>query len=179
MRRRYTVMILTGMLLTAVFLGGCSNGSRTAQQGSSSSEEELQAEIDALRQELDELKSSQESESTQTQASDSTQTQSETDPAEQTQNNQTQNSGTKPQSGSSGSSADTGNPYGVSISLEQAQQIALNRVPGASAQNISIELDADDGWYVYEGDILYNRMEYEFEIDANSGTILKWEQERW
>ena len=67
----------------------------------------------------------------------------------------------------------------MSITLEEAQNIALERVPGATAQNISIELDEDDGWYIYEGDILYNRMEYEFEIDANTGNILKWETEKW
>ena len=61
----------------------------------------------------------------------------------------------------------------------EAQNIALERVPGATAQDMSIELDYDDGWYIYEGDILYNRTEYEFEIDANTGNILKWEEERW
>ena len=65
------------------------------------------------------------------------------------------------------------------ISVEEAKQIALERVPGATDQDISIELDEDDGWYIYEGDILYNRIEYEFEIDAETGSILKWEQERW
>ena len=59
------------------------------------------------------------------------------------------------------------------ISLEEAQDIALARVPGSTARDMSIELDRDDGWYIYEGDILYNRMEYEFEIDANTGDILK------
>lgn len=77
------------------------------------------------------------------------------------------------------SSGNTGNTSGVAVTLEEAQGIALERVPGATAQNISIELDEDDGWYIYEGDIVYDGMEYEFEIDANSGNILKWEEERW
>lgn len=67
----------------------------------------------------------------------------------------------------------------VSISMEEAQNIALERVPGATERNISIELEKDDGWYIYEGDIEYNGMEYEFEIDADTGNILKWEEERW
>lgn len=67
----------------------------------------------------------------------------------------------------------------VSVSLEQAKQIALQKVPGATEQNLAIHLDFDDGFYVYEGDIWYDRMEYEFDIDANSGTILKREQEYW
>lgn len=77
---------------------------------------------------------------------------------------------------SSGNSVSTSN---ASISLEEAQNIALERVPGATEQNISIELERDDGWYIYEGDIEYNGMEYEFEIDADTGNILKWEEERW
>ena len=32
---------------------------------------------------------------------------------------------------------------------------------------------------IYEGDILYNRMEYELEIDAETGNVLKWEEEAW
>ena len=67
----------------------------------------------------------------------------------------------------------------VAISMEEAKSIALSRVQGATEQNMSIKLDFDDGWYVYEGEIMYNGMEYEFDIDANSGTILKWESERW
>ena len=50
---------------------------------------------------------------------------------------------------------------------------------GATSKNISIELDRDDGWYIYEGEIVYDGMEYEFEIDADTGNILKWEEERW
>ena len=63
--------------------------------------------------------------------------------------------------------------------MEEARQIALDRGTGATEDNISIKLEVDDGWYIYEGDILYNRMEYEFEIDANTGDVLKWEQEKW
>ena len=78
--------------------------------------------------------------------------------------------------GNSGQNAPSGTGR---ISLEEARDIALARVEGATASNISIELDHDDGWYVYEGEIFYNGMEYEFEIDADSGNILKWEEERW
>lgn len=62
---------------------------------------------------------------------------------------------------------------------EQAIETALSRVSGATEQDIRIELDRDDGVYKYEGDIIYNGMEYEFEIDANSGTILEWSEERF
>ena len=65
------------------------------------------------------------------------------------------------------------------ISLEDAKKLALDRVPGATEQNMKIELDYDDGYYKYEGEIIYDQKEYEFEIDANTGTFLEWSEERW
>ena len=51
-------------------------------------------------------------------------------------------------------------------------------MPGASEKDIHIELDSDDGQFRYEGDIIYEQKEYDFEIDANSGNILEWSEER-
>lgn len=64
------------------------------------------------------------------------------------------------------------------ISKEEAVKIALERVPGATEKDLHIEFDEDDGQYRYEGDIIYDQKEYDFEIDANSGTILEWSEER-
>ena len=51
-------------------------------------------------------------------------------------------------------------------------------MPGASSANIyKFKLDFDDGRWVYEGDIYYNTMEYEFEIDANTGAFVSWSVE--
>ena len=66
----------------------------------------------------------------------------------------------------------------VAISREEAIDIALAKVSGATESDIRIELDHDDGRYKYEGDIIYERVEYDFEIDADSGEILEWSQER-
>lgn len=66
----------------------------------------------------------------------------------------------------------------VQITQEEAARLALERVPGATEQDLRMELDFDDGYYQYEGDIIYDQKEYEFEIDANSGTFLKWSEER-
>ena len=88
------------------------------------------------------------------------------------------------QSTQQGSTADdtgshhSGNNADVAVSQEQAIQIALERVSGATEQDIRIELDYDDGRYKYEGEIRYNNREYDFEIDANTGTILEWSEER-
>ncbi|HJC34258.1 MAG TPA: PepSY domain-containing protein [Candidatus Mediterraneibacter faecipullorum] len=73
---------------------------------------------------------------------------------------------------SRGSNAD------VAVSREEAIDIALAKVSGATENDIRIELDHDDGRYKYEGDIIYERVEYDFEIDANSGDILEWSEER-
>lgn len=61
------------------------------------------------------------------------------------------------------------------ITEEEAKKIALERVPGA--EQIHIEKDLDDGRAVYEGEVHYEKTEYEFEIDAVTGEILNWEEE--
>lgn len=70
------------------------------------------------------------------------------------------------------------NQAGVAVSQEEATKMALERVSGASAQDIRIQLEFDDGIQKYGGDIIYNGREYEFEIDANTGTFLEWSEER-
>lgn len=66
----------------------------------------------------------------------------------------------------------------VAISAEQAKQIALNKISGATTSNIyEFKLDRDDGRYKYEGKIIYGTFEYEFEIDANTGNIIEWDRE--
>lgn len=70
------------------------------------------------------------------------------------------------------------NTADVAISRDKAIKIALAKVPGAAAKDIRIELDRDDGRYKYEGDIIYERTEYDFEIDAESGDVLEWSEER-
>lgn len=66
----------------------------------------------------------------------------------------------------------------AAVTQEQAVQTALARVPGATEQNIRIQLDYDDGVQRYEGDIIYNNVEYDFAIDANTGEVIEWSEER-
>lgn len=67
---------------------------------------------------------------------------------------------------------------GAAITKEKAREIALAKVPGATADHITkLKLDRDDGVQVYEVEIIYNQMEYELEISAADGTILKFESE--
>lgn len=64
------------------------------------------------------------------------------------------------------------------ISRDKARAIALAKVPGATADHIKkLELDWDDGKQIYEVEIIYNGTEYEMDIDAVSGAILKFESE--
>ena len=62
------------------------------------------------------------------------------------------------------------------IGLEKAKEIAIAKAGGGDV--VSIELDVEDGVMVYEGEIVYNNVEYDFDINALDGTILKWEEDR-
>ena len=67
----------------------------------------------------------------------------------------------------------------VSVTEARAKEIALAKVPGATTANIyEFKLDRDDGRMVYEGEIWYNGWEYEFEIDASTGSIIGWDIDR-
>ena len=61
--------------------------------------------------------------------------------------------------------------------LPYLKKTALKKVPGAGEDDIKIHLDHDDGKVLYEGSIVYKERKYEFEIDADTGSILKWEEE--
>lgn len=70
----------------------------------------------------------------------------------------------------------TGNS--VTVSEATAKQTALARVSGATEKDIyEWKLDYDDGRPEYEGKIIYGGTEYEFTIDATSGTITEWDTE--
>lgn len=62
------------------------------------------------------------------------------------------------------------------ISEDEAINTILGKVPGASKSDIvSFGREYDDGRWIYEGELRYNGLEYEFEIDAQTGNILEWE----
>lgn len=66
----------------------------------------------------------------------------------------------------------------TTITADQAKEIALAKVPGATVNDIyEFELDRDDGRLEYEGTIWYNGTEYEFTIDGYSGAIREWDTE--
>ena len=64
------------------------------------------------------------------------------------------------------------------ITENEAKEIATKKVPGATDANIrEFKKERDDGREKYEGKIIYDNMEYEFEIDAADGKIIQWEKE--
>ena len=65
------------------------------------------------------------------------------------------------------------------IGVNRAMNIALKKVPGANNSHMKkIHLDRENGRMVYEGEIYYNGQEYEFDIDAVTGAIVKWKADR-
>lgn len=67
-------------------------------------------------------------------------------------------------------------PNSPTISEADARSIALAKVPGAQDENfIYMRRDSDDGKEVFEGKIIFNQMEYEFEILTSDGSIVSWE----
>lgn len=60
------------------------------------------------------------------------------------------------------------------IGEEKAKFIALAKVPGAMESDIQLHPDSENGVAVYEGSIVFDNMEYEFEIDATTGKIVNW-----
>ena len=70
----------------------------------------------------------------------------------------------------------TGNS--ATVSEATAKQTALARVSGATEADIyEWKLDYDDGRPEYDGKIIYDGSEYEFTIDATTGTITEWDAE--
>lgn len=62
----------------------------------------------------------------------------------------------------------------TAISQEQATQLVLDRIPGASSSDVRIQFERDDGRELYEGEVYYDRTEYDFEIDASTGNFIEW-----
>ena len=67
----------------------------------------------------------------------------------------------------------------VTVSEADAKKTALDRVSGATDKNLyEWKLDYDDGRPEYEGKIIYGGTEYEFTIDASTGSVMEWDAEK-
>ena len=63
-----------------------------------------------------------------------------------------------------------GNP----VSLEEATEIVAGKVPGSSAADVTIWEESEDGRGRYEGELFFDGMKFEFEIDPQTGIIFDW-----
>ena len=67
----------------------------------------------------------------------------------------------------------------VTVSEADAKKTALDRVSGATDKNLyEWKLDYEDGHPEYEGKIIYGGTEYEFTIDASTGSVMEWDAEK-
>ena len=51
------------------------------------------------------------------------------------------------------------------------------RPPYDAALVLGVELDEDDGRWIYEAKLRHGDLKYEIELDAFTGEILKWEED--
>ena len=63
---------------------------------------------------------------------------------------------------------------GSQVSLEEAAAIAVGKVPGSSAADVTIWEESGDGRGRYEGELSFDGMKFEFEIDPQTGLIFDW-----
>ena len=66
-------------------------------------------------------------------------------------------------------------PAGKVIGIKQVKAILEKKMPGAII--VDLDMDTVNGRLLYEGEVRKSGTEYDFEIDATTGTILKWEAE--
>lgn len=77
-------------------------------------------------------------------------------------------------------SVNTPNTAAVSkIGTEKAKKIALDhaRLTVSNVRNFKVKLDREKGVYVYEIEFKSGRYEYEYEINATTGKIIKYDKE--
>ena len=63
---------------------------------------------------------------------------------------------------------------GSPVDLEGARQIVAGKVPGATAEEVEIWEESEDGERRYEGELFYGGLKYEFELGPDTGRIFDW-----
>ena len=63
---------------------------------------------------------------------------------------------------------------GSPVSMEEATEIVAGKVPGSSAADVTIWEESEDGRGRYEGELFFDGMKFEFEIDPQTGRIFDW-----
>lgn len=65
----------------------------------------------------------------------------------------------------------------TTITEDEAKKIATDRI-GGSGEFVRCELDNDDGVLKYEIEIIKDNTEYDIDVDATTGEITKYEEDR-
>lgn len=63
---------------------------------------------------------------------------------------------------------------GSPVTAEEAASIVAGKVSGADAADVSVREESEDGRDRYEGELFFEDMKYEFEIDPQTGKIFDW-----
>jgi len=148
-------------LTSVTLLAACGNNNDTQDSTQQQEEQEIQQEQNQ------ETPNDQESNDESNNQS-SGQNQGETETSENTSNNSSGSDQTSNDNSSQGIQE-----YEFSTSLENARQIYREEVGGQNVSIEEIELDDDDGDYIYEIQGYSGNTEYDVDIDAESGEILE------
>lgn len=92
-----------------------------------------------------------------------------------TSNKTNGNANSNNENNNSNTNGNTNTNTQATITAEQAQQKAMERVGGGYL--VKCELDHDDGVLKYEIEIKNGNKEYDVDIDANTGEVLKFKEE--
>ena len=57
---------------------------------------------------------------------------------------------------------------------DEAKTIVAGKAGGAAAEEVQIWQESDDGQARFEGELYWDGMKYEFEMDAQTGIIFDW-----
>lgn len=153
--------------------GNTQAGDNTGAKGETSAKDDNQAAASGSKTESNTQSGTQSSSQSSSQSSAGSSSSQGSAGSSQSQ------SGFQPaQKPSGGTSQSGGSSTSQLISADKAKSIVLTKIGNNSAFIKELELDRDDGIYQYEGEAYYNGYEYDFEINASSGVIIKWEVDR-
>ena len=164
------ISLMTAVFLAVCLMAGCGengNAGRTIEQGGQQVKDGVSSVMDAEKDMLNDVKNTVQN------AGNSM------DNAVNNDKNNGMNNGIK-----SGTSNNNSNPTDEEksrfIGEEKAKEIALKKANVTTESVIfdRVELERDDGVWKYEVDFKKDTTEYDAEINATDGTVLKWEVEK-
>ncbi len=164
------ISLITAVLLTICLMAGCGeaeNGQRAIEQGGQQIKDGVSSVVDAEKDMLNDVKNTvQDAGNGMDNAVDNAISNGNSTGMNNNDNNNNSNS--------------TGEEKSRFIGEEKAKDIALKKANVTTESVIfdRVELEQDDGVWKYEVDFKKDTTEYDTEINATDGSILKWEVEK-